>query len=51
MNCDKCLFSHRLVSENGSHLICCLPHKSVVECLISGKHYVEHPMYKEKKDG
>ena len=51
MNCDKCLLSRRIVSENGFHSICCLSDEEVRECLLSGKHYVEHPKYKEKNDG
>ena len=50
MNCDKCLFSRRIVSENGFHPICCLSDNEVRECLVSGKHYVKHPAYKEEKE-
>lgn len=50
MKCDSCIFSRRIVSENGFHSICCLSDKEVLECLKSGKHYVMHPKYKNAKE-
>lgn len=50
MKCDTCIFSRRIVSENGFHSICCLSDNEVKECLKSGKHYFKHPAFKNAKE-
>ena len=39
MNCDYCLNSRPVISENGLHYICCLSSKKAVECQINNRFY------------
>ena len=40
-NCEKCLNSRPVVSENGLHPICCLSQKKVIDCMTGKKdHFV-----------
>lgn len=36
-DCDKCLHSRMIISENGFHSVCCLPSKQATDCLIGKK--------------
>lgn len=46
MNCESCLNSRPVISENGIHPVCCLSAKKAKECIVSGKHYIKHPATK-----
>lgn len=37
MKCNNCLNARRIISENGSHSVCCLSDKVAVECIIGKK--------------
>lgn len=37
MKCDNCLNARRIISENGSHSICCLSEKVAMDCLMGKK--------------
>ena len=50
LNCDKCLYSRPIVSENGIHYRCCLTPKQAAQCIYDGRHYAENPTTKEKED-
>lgn len=44
MNCEKCLNSRPVISENGIHSVCCLSSKKACDCFLNnGKYFVEHP--------
>ena len=45
-DCEKCLNSRPIVSENGYRYICCLTPKQAAECIYDGRHYLEHPAVK-----
>ena len=51
MNCESCLNSRPVISENGIHPVCCLSEKKAKECIVSGKHYIKHPAKKEDEHG
>ena len=36
-DCDKCLHSRLIISENGYHYACCLSQKKAVDCMIGEK--------------
>lgn len=36
-DCDKCLNSRMIISENGYHSICCLSQKAAMECMMGKK--------------
>ena len=40
--CEECLNSRLVVSENGYHMVCCLPEDKATDCMI-GK--VNHFVY------
>jgi len=49
MECDTCLNSRPIVSENGIHYACCLSGRAAVQCMTGQKdRYIKHPM---RKDG
>lgn len=51
MNCETCLNSRPVISENGFHRVCCLSDRASYNCIIGKKdRYVEHPMLKERDD-
>lgn len=35
--CEKCLNSRLIISENGYHSVCCLSQKKAMDCLIGEK--------------
>ena len=35
--CEKCLNSRPIISENGYHYICCLSQKAATDCMIGKK--------------
>ena len=37
--CEKCLNSRMIISENGYHSICCLSQKAAMDCAIGKKNY------------
>ena len=39
MNCEKCLNSRPVISENGIHFVCCLSSKKAVDCMLNGGAY------------
>lgn len=49
-DCETCLNSRPIVSENGMHSACCLSQKKAAECAYTGKHYVEHPAAKNRTE-
>lgn len=46
VNCDSCLNSRPIISENGWHSVCCLSDKKATECLITGKYFILYPFVK-----
>ena len=36
-DCEKCLHSRLIVSENGYHSVCCLSQKKAVDCMTEKK--------------
>ena len=36
-DCDKCLHSRLIISENEYHYACCLSQKKAVDCMIGKK--------------
>lgn len=36
-DCEKCLHSRLIVSENGYHSVCCLSQKAATDCMIGKK--------------
>lgn len=36
-DCDKCLHSRLIISENGYHYACCLSQKEAVDCMVGKK--------------
>ena len=43
MNCETCMNSRPILSENGWHHNCTLSSKKAIECFKSQKYYVPHP--------
>lgn len=41
MKCDYCLNSRPVVSENGTHYVCCLTSQQLKKCLTGTKDYFE----------
>ena len=41
MKCDYCLNSRQVISENGTHYICCLSSQQIKKCLTGTKDYFE----------
>ena len=41
MKCDYCLNSRPIISENGTHYICCLTSQQLKKCLTGEKDYFE----------
>ena len=43
-NCNNCLNSRVILSENGYKVICCLSDKKALECILSdySKHYITY---------
>lgn len=37
--CEKCLHSRPIVSENGIHSVCCLSQKSAINCMMGKKNH------------
>ena len=35
--CEKCLNSRMIISENGYHPICCLSQKKAIDCMMGKK--------------
>lgn len=49
-NCEKCLNSRPIVSENGLHSICCLSQKKAINCITGKKdHFVTNKLGEVKK--
>ena len=46
VNCDSCLHSRLILSENGYHNTCSLSDKKTTECLITGKYFILYPFVK-----
>ena len=47
-DCEKCLNSRMIVSENGYHSICALSAKKASDCTFGKKnHFILHPRYRE----
>lgn len=46
VNCDSCLNSRPIISENGYHSVCCLSEKKATECLLTGKYFILYPFVK-----
>lgn len=38
-NCEVCLNSRLIISENGYHSICCLSDKKAMDCMSGKKNY------------
>ena len=38
-NCEVCLNSRVIISENGFHPICCLSNKKAMDCISGKKNY------------
>lgn len=36
-DCEKCLNSRMIISENGYHPVCCLSSKAATDCMIGKK--------------
>ncbi len=36
-DCEKCLHSRVIVSENGYHSVCCLSQKAAIDCMTNKK--------------
>lgn len=36
-DCEKCLHSRMIISENGYHSVCCLSSKAAINCMIGKK--------------
>lgn len=36
-DCEKCLHSRLIISENGHHSVCCLSQKAAMDCMIDKK--------------
>ena len=47
INCDKCLNSRPIVSENGMHYICALSAKKAKKCLLTGKNFISDRRIKD----
>ena len=46
-DCERCLNSRVIVSENGRHKVCCLTQKKAIDCMIGKKsHFVS--LYKDE---
>ena len=44
MQCEKCLLSRQVVSENGFHPVCCLPEDEARECILGeASHFTDRP--------
>ena len=44
--CEDCINSRLVVSENGYHAICTLPEKDMTDCMYNDKmQFIERPMY------
>lgn len=43
MNCDKCLNSRPVYSENGMHYVCTLSNRSAVTCMKNGSKFKQKP--------
>ena len=44
MQCEKCLLSRQVISENGSHPVCCLPEDEARECILGEvSHFTDRP--------
>ena len=48
-DCEKCLHSRLIVSENGYHSVCCLSQKKAVDCM-TGKKSQFTTLEKDKND-
>lgn len=38
-DCEKCLHSRLIISENGYHAVCCLSQKKAVNCMMGKKNH------------
>ena len=38
-DCEKCLHSRLIISENGYHSVCCLSQKAATDCMIGKKNH------------
>lgn len=38
-DCDKCLHSRPIISENGYHAVCCLSQKKAMDCMMGKKNH------------
>ena len=38
-DCEKCLHSRPIISENGYHAVCCLSQKKAVNCMMGKKNH------------
>lgn len=48
-DCEKCLHSRLIISENGYHSVCCLSQKKAVDCM-TGKKSQFATLEKDKND-
>ena len=51
IKCESCLNSRFIVSENGSHYVCCLSGRAAVQCMTGQRDgYIKKPMRKDGAD-
>ena len=48
--CEQCLRSRMIISENGTHPICCLSQKKAMDCLTGTKSYFVTVLKDNKKE-
>ena len=51
IKCESCLNSRFIVSENGSHYVCCLSGRAAVQCMTGQRDgYIKKPTRKDGAD-
>lgn len=49
--CETCLNSRPIISENGLHRVCCLSSKKAVDCITGKKKYYTRTPNKQQVEG